>query len=109
MNQPLNEFINAMSAGWKLCPRNANGSSFLGTGEYPIGCCPLAHAALGKTGFARTASAVENKNMFPFLKEQQVSGDEFTGSLYSTIICLADVYNWSTPQVLRWLRTHLND
>src|ERR1700675_1190496 len=107
MNQPLNEFINAMSAGWKLCPRNPNGSSVLGTRTHPICWCPPSHAALGKTGIAFTASDIKNKNLFPFLKEQNVYGFEFDGSLYAAIIHLADGFNWSTPRVIKWLRSHL--
>jgi hypothetical protein len=108
MNTKLNKLIDHMQKGWEKLPRNPTcGTSYGGWENHPTSACPVVHAYLGKTGkVADFESAVHS---FPILNSQNVSYYDGTINLGSAILLLADDYHWSTPQVIAWLKTHLDD
>lgn len=109
MRQDVKELADAMEAGWKLCPHMVSHSFFTSkdnsnqTPEAPTACCPRGHAGLGKYGSA------DKHTLFPVLFSQRVQFPSYS------IDCLAYAINeladkgWTTPQVVAWLRSHLND
>ena len=103
MRKDIKELADAMQKGWKKVPRNTRRCSFAGPENNPSACCPLVHAIVGKTGKASWYN--DSANYFPVLNKQKVD----SMSLKETILKLADVYEWTTPQVIRWLRSHQNE
>ena len=111
MRQDIKELIDAMQRGWNKYPHNTNIGTKQKIGN-KIGLCPVAHALIG---VGVNVDDVE-KNLFvarkylPVLQHQKVlncHGEQY--SLDSMIIHLADNYNWTTPEVIEWLKSHLND
>ena len=107
MRQDVKELADAMEKGWKLCPKMVNVSFYTGDRKNPTACCARGHAALGKYG---DASRVDRSwdNDFHILWSQHVKFSDHTDRLAYAINDLVDL-GWTTPQVVAWLRTHLED
>ena len=110
MRQDVKELIDAMQAGWNKVPKNCPHSTFKGSYKNPKACCPLGHAMFGKNDKVDSVASLRITCDFPVLLKQKVKvyfGDLI--DLQAAIITLADDYNWSTPKVIKWLKSHLEN
>ena len=117
MNKQLKELIDCMKKGWNILPHCTNGLTIMQDGAHEIGynrpilaCCPIVHAVIGKEGHNLTARDAMKTffrcdALFPILKNQIVGGFKLGGA----IIVLADNCGWTTPDIINWLTTHLDD
>ena len=103
----LRELADAMEAGWNKVPYMERTFFYYGgTSTNPSRCCARGHAGLGKNGDAHQGTAYE----FPILEEQQVQmPDDATETfgLNEAIDDLVAFYGWNTPDVVRWIRSHI--
>ena len=104
-SKALLELAKAMEAGWKKAPRMERIGFYRGgTETNPLSCCARGHAGLGKYGDANQGTAVD----FPILEEQAVwASDGDISDLRNAIDDLVLRYGWYTPQVARWIRSHI--
>jgi len=121
MRQDVKDLADSMERGWKLAPKNCfwyfSGSRNTGRPttriplEQVVAACAMGHALLGKG----TTNIGEISKLFPILDTQGVLDAEFptedcmNWSLSEAINDLLLYENWSTPQVVAWLRTHEQD
>jgi hypothetical protein len=128
MKALLARLIKGLETGWKKCP-NTNHEIFSNTDEYGrlSSCCSVGHTALGLYGSPHKYARVEEE--FKSLRVvnptyERFPRDNFTyvGEIknqktislpvaMSLLVTSKDNggYNWTTPQVIAWLRTHQND
>lgn len=128
MKALLKRLISGMEAGWKKCPNTNHQiySNYGSNGELHS-CCAVGAAALGLYGSPRQFRTVEDEfesiqvvnptyEKFPTGRHTYVGdikGDK-TISLPTAISLLVarpidGGYNWTTPQVIEWLKSHLED
>ena len=127
MNEHLKHLIKAMRRGWKLLPNNAApGSSFgfiyLDKGAWGselkqiTGACPIIHAVLGELNvryfYHLDILKLDNAaRFFSILRTQRVQNPDGGDpeDLLGSIVRLRDVYKWTTPEIIKWLQSHLKD
>jgi len=114
MRQDVKDLADSMERGWKLAPKNCfwyfNNDSRITRipFEQVFAACAMGHAILGKG----TTNLGEISKLFPILDTQEV----LLPGLHMNTVMLSEAINdlllhenWSTPQVVAWLRTHQND
>lgn len=131
MKASLKRLITGMERGWETCPHMSHEIYY--NYEWILknynlrSACAIGHAALGLYGTPRDFSIVEheyesirveNPTYEPFSKSLSTYVGDIKG--YKTIDlptainllvapCDKGGYNWTTPQVIEWLKSHLND
>jgi len=129
MRQDVKELADAMERGWKQFPKMHRGSSFkTDANDKVIACCAIGHTMVGAGNFSGIYSTTHIVDKFPPLFDQLVyypsgfkgkrvirNGRNASGLdgtlcvLWDVIVSLNDDYKWNTPQIIEWLRSHLND
>ena len=101
----LKELADAMEAGWRVAPHMICNRFFDGDPYNPTACCARGHAGLGKFSCAWNGTIL----YFPILEEQMVQQPGGRGVFYlrSAIDDLVMDYGWDTPDVVRWIRSHI--
>ena len=101
----LKELADAMEAGWHITPHMVRNRFFDGNPYDPAACCARGHAGLGKFSCAWNGTV----SYFPILEEQMVQQPGGHGVYYlrGAIDDLVWDYKWNTPDVVRWIRTHI--
>jgi len=106
MRQDVKDLADAMERGWKQVPV-MNKSIYFETnenGDKIVSACALGHALIG----FRVASF----DAHPIVFTQAVIDYAYAFglmNLWLAITRLNDEFNWSTPQIIEWLRSHQND
>jgi len=103
MDQATKEYADAMERGWAKCPKMCKSRFYIGFPNTPESCCGNGHAALGKHGDASQWYTFEKT-----VKHVMVKKDADTIDLPTAIDFLA-IANWTTPQIVEWIRSHKND
>jgi len=105
MRQDVKQLADAMEKGWQKIPHQ-NKRVFFGYEHNKIvSCCAMGHALVG----ARVSVSRMGKR-FPILNNQKVftTSTKIYMSLFEAIAVLNDNHDWTTLQVVDWLRTHVN-
>lgn len=115
MRQDVQDLITAMQAGWKKVPamsewyfedRHGHWRGHFQDITEIRAACAQGHALLGKNALG----IGDWLSLFPILKSQRVLfKDGTTTDLGDAINRLVMDAYWTTPQVIEWLRSHLND
>jgi len=114
MRQDVKELIDAMEKGWKMLPvmsdwyfkdQHGIASTVAGKLSNISAACAQGHALIGVNCF----NAFNRVQLFPILEKQWVSYGDRTFPLASAINKLVILHRWTTPQVIEWLRSHLED
>lgn len=113
MNIELNKLIKAMERGWKRVPKMCYGffeHRRVWKSKTNVGAaCAMGHALLGND----TIDINNLIRMFPILQTQKVTGVFYFNPreqqpLEQAINVLV-LKGWKTPDIVKWLKTHLDD
>lgn len=126
MKALLQRLITGMEAGWKKCPETNHIVYFnCDPSDKLLSCCAVGHVALGLYDSARQFRKVEEEfksiqvvnptyERFPESRSTYVGnikGDKTIDVATAISLLVARPqdggYNWTTPQVIDWLKSHL--
>lgn len=109
MRQDVKALADAMQKGWQTIPHMCRQTFFKykkDNYEKIVSCCAIGHAFIGSGNYHIIIPAVA---LFPIMRKQKVRFDNHEINLYRAITILNDQYRWSTPEIIKWLRSHQND
>ena len=101
--EKLVKFINGMKKGYKRCPKTIEWGFWNGDSSKPNACCANGHAALGLTGDASNQTIADE-----LIDTISVFNQDGVGTVRLTYVIdtLVGYYNWTTPDVIKWLQSH---
>jgi len=112
MRKDVKLLADAMEKGWKMCPKMMDGWGYFRgkRRSSPEACCAKGHAFLGQYGDAMFSLSVDVR-FAAFLAFKQLVLDEAgeETDLFTFLNELSHEYGWTTPQIVKWLRSHQND
>jgi len=111
MRKDIKELADAMEKGWKKVPVMYKDYFWTGSRTNPTACCARGHAGLGYNGDPEQGNIWGHFEKL--LDKQKVTSpnpkNKFNLTLAVAIDALVLDYNWDTPKVIKWLRSHQND
>jgi hypothetical protein len=113
MRQDVKDLADAMERGWNMVPVTCYPyfNDDYDVDNIPLNkvtsACAIGHALLGKG----TTNIWNSRVLFPVLQKQFVIHPHIDDSipLASAICNLLLIHEWTTPQVIAWLRSHQED